>query len=166
MTGISSWILSIAGIICLSVLIELILPDGQINKYIKSIFSFVIVLVVISPIPKLLNTNINYANLFQFENSFMLDEDYLYQLNFDKMNALQAVIEDEILENGYENVKVFINSNIFESSLKIKSVCVDLSDLVISQNAEHKDILKIKKHITTIIQKHTKIDGEMISYEN
>ena len=35
---LTSWILSIVGIVLLGVLIDLILPNGEIQKYIKSIF--------------------------------------------------------------------------------------------------------------------------------
>ena len=37
---LSAWILSIAGIVLLSVLVELILPAGSMSKYIKGIFAF------------------------------------------------------------------------------------------------------------------------------
>ena len=30
--NISSWVLSIAGVICVSVLVELLMPDGQMNR--------------------------------------------------------------------------------------------------------------------------------------
>lgn len=165
MESISSWLLSIAGVVCLSVLIELILPEGQMNKYIKGIFSFVIVFVIISPIPKVLNNQYDYSHLFQFED-FALDENYLYQLNLDKMNFMQESIQDEIQTFGYHNTSVYLNGNIFDNSFKIKSVYVDLSELVISQNAEHKDITKIKKHITALIQKHIQIEEDMILYAN
>ena len=45
MSAISSWLLSVAGIIILGVLCEMILPDGQMNKYVKVIFSFAVLLV-------------------------------------------------------------------------------------------------------------------------
>lgn len=161
---ISSWIMSIAGIICLSVLIELLMPDGQMNRYIKNIFSFIIVLVVILPLPKLLKTDFNYENIFYNQESVEVDENYLYQLNLDRLNKLKYDIEEEILKNGYKNVSVYLNSSIFDNSMLIKSVSVDLESLVITQNAEHNDISKIRKHISQIIKKHIEIDEEEILY--
>lgn len=163
---ISKWILSIAGIICTSVLIELILPDGQMNKYIKGILSFVIVLVIILPIPKLLKSENDYSNIFNYQNNIEVDEDYLYQLNLDKMNALKEDIENAIINRGYKNVEVFISADIFVSQMSYKSINVDLTRLVISENAEHKDITKIKKDISKIIQKYIQIDEEAIFYES
>ncbi len=162
---ISSWIISIAGIICLSVIIELIMPDGQMNRYIKGILSFVIVLVIILPLPKLLKLNINIDNMFEQGSNIEVDEDYLYQLNLNKINAVKDTIEKEILEHGYKNVSIFINADIFNSQMQFKSVFVDLTKLVISPNAEHNDILKIKKDITSIVQKYVKIDEEAILYD-
>ncbi|MBQ8908907.1 MAG: stage III sporulation protein AF [Clostridia bacterium] len=165
-SAVSSWILSIAGVVCLSVLIELVLPDGQMNRYIKGTFSFVIVLVIISPIPKLLNSNYDVSKLFNYDETYMLDENYLYQLNLNKLNKLQEDVTAEAYSNGYKNVKVYIDADIFDSHLNISSVYVDLSELVISQNAEHRDITKIKQHITNLVQQFIEIDEEKISYGN
>mgnify|MGYP005805768403 FL=1 len=56
---LSAWILSIAGVVLLSVLVELILPSGSMSKYIKGIFVFIIMFVILSPVPTLLNQNID-----------------------------------------------------------------------------------------------------------
>lgn len=162
---ISKWILSIAGIIFTSVIIELILPEGQMNKYIKAILSFIIVLVIIMPIPKLMKSEYDYSNLLSYEN-IKVDENYIYQLNLDKMNHLKQEIENKIEKRGYKNVEVFVSANIFQNNMKFKSITVDLSDLVISGNAEHNDITKIKKDISEIIMSYIKIDEEAIFYES
>ena len=57
---LSAWVMSIAGIICISVLVELVIPNGQMNKYIKGIFSFIVLLVIISPIPMLLGKEFDF----------------------------------------------------------------------------------------------------------
>ena len=41
MTG---WILSIAGVTILSVLVDLIMPNGQTAKYIKNVYAFMMIL--------------------------------------------------------------------------------------------------------------------------
>ncbi len=140
------------------------MPDGQMNRYIKNIFSFIVVLVIILPLPKLLQKEYNYENIFGVENSVKVDEEYLYQINLDKLNLLKSNIEKEIYKNGYQNVSVYINSNIFESQMKVKSISVDLESLVISKNAEHNDITKIRKHISKIIKNYIEIDDEVIYY--
>lgn len=165
MQAVSSWIVSIAGVIALSVLIELIMPDGQMNKYIKSIFSFIIVFVIISPIPKLLKQEITFSEFFDSENSFSIDENYLEQVNLNKLTSSQEAIEHQCLEKGYKNIKVYINADIFSGEMNIKSVYVDLSELVLLASAEHTNITNIKKHISQIIQSNITISEEFISYE-
>ena len=161
---LSTWILSIAGVVCLSVIVELVLPEGQMNRYIKGTFSFIIILVVILPLPNLLGQKIDLGNIFSYD-EIKVDDDYLYQLNLDKINSLKEKIEKEVLDHGYQNVSIYINCNIFENSLTFKSITVELENLVISENAEHKNITKIKKDITSIIKSYIEIDEEAILYD-
>ncbi len=165
LSTLSGWIISIAGIICISVIIELVMPEGQMNRYIKGILSFIIVLVIILPLPKLLKTEINLDNMFEYGQNIKVDEDYLYQLNLNKINVVKEDIEDKIYKRGYKNVSVYISANIFESKMQFKSINVDLSSLVISANAEHNDIIKIKKDITNIIKSYVIINEEAILYD-
>lgn len=164
LSELSNWILSIAGIICVSVIVELILPDGQMNRYIKGIFSFIIILVVIMPIPKLLYRDLDFSNIFD-NSGYEIDSDYLYQVNLDKMNSVKNEIENQIEKRGYLNVVVSINCDIFDNSMQYKSIFVDLSDLVISGQAEHNNISKIKKDISSIIMAIIDIDEEAILYD-
>lgn len=164
LSELSNWILSIAGIICVSVIVELILPDGQMNRYIKGIFSFIIILVVIMPIPKLLNRDFDFSNIFD-NSGYEIDSDYLYQVNLDKMNSVKNEIEKQVEKRGYLNVVVSINCDIFDNSMQYKSIFVDLSDLVISGQAEHNNISKIKKDISNIIMAIIDIDEEAILYD-
>ncbi len=161
---LSNWILSIAGIICLSVVLELILPEGQLNRYIRGVFSFIVVLVILLPIPKLLNKNFNISNILD-ESGIEADQDYIYQLNLNKISVVKEQLEKAIYNNGYQNVEVYINCDIFDNAMQFKSITVDLTSLVITENAEHKDITKIKKDITNIIVNYVDIDKEAILYD-
>ena len=64
MNAVSSWLLGIACVVIMSVLAEFVLPEGQINKYIKVIFSFFILLVIIMPLPKLFGKDFNINDYF------------------------------------------------------------------------------------------------------
>ena len=160
---LSSWIISIAGIICVSVVVELIMPSGQMNRYIKGIFSFVIILVIILPIPKLLKSKLDFSDLLDY-GQIEVDENYLYQLNLDKLSFLKESIEEEAANMGYKNIIVSINADILSSAFQIKSVFVDLSQIGISGNAVHKDINEIRKDITKLVLKHIKIEEGKVLY--
>ncbi len=161
--SLSAWIMSIAGIICLSVLIELVLPNGQMSKYIKGIFSFIIILVIISPIPKLLHKDFDFSNMFG-SSEIKVQEDYLYQLNLNKVSAMQKSINEQIEECGYQNVTARIDSDIFASTIEIKAVYVDISLLIISENAVHKDIIEAKKDMLKIVTTVVQIQNERVVF--
>lgn len=145
----TAWILSIAGVTILSVAVDLILPSGQTAKYIKNIFAFVMILVIISPLPALIKGNFNVNDIFESE-EIVLQEDYIYQVNRDKLTALEEEITSSLEEKGIKNVVVTINADIFQIEMKILEVNVDLSDLVIDENSGHIDI---EKAITEVVDR-------------
>lgn len=162
MSEVSTWILSVAGIICVSVLIEFIMPEGQMNKYIKSIFSFVIILVIILPLPKLFKKQ-NSISVFDY-NETTLQSDYLYELNLTKLSSITKTIEKDIKELGYNDVSLSISADIFDEKIDYRGIYVNLNNLVISNDFEHKNITEIKEDITQVIGKYIN-DGEVFFEE-
>ena len=76
---ISTYLLSIVGVAILGVIVDLILPSGTVSKYIKGVFALILIFVIISPIPKLINQNWSFNDIFQ-TSSTEIDEDYLEKL--------------------------------------------------------------------------------------
>ena len=137
--SISGWILSIAGISTLSVLIDLFLPNGETNSHIKTVFNYVIIFVIIAPLPALIKSDFDTSSLFT-ETEIVLQEDYIYQLNRDKLTMLETGIEKTLHSRGLENVDVSISADIFTTVMQIETIYVDFSNLVIRTEAEHIDI--------------------------
>ncbi len=160
---LSGWIISIAGIICVSVVVELILPSGQMNKYIKGIFSFIIILVIILPIPKLLKSKLDMSDILDY-GQIEVDENYLYQVNLNKLTFLKEEVEGEAEKMGYTNIVVSINADILSSAFEIKSVYVDLSQIGISKDAPHRNITEIRKDISGLVVKIIKIEEEKVYF--
>ena len=146
MSAVSSWLLSIACVVILSVLAEFVLPEGQINKYTKVIFSFVIMLVIIMPLPKLFGKDINFSELLGHYDS-NLQEDYLFQLNIDKITALTDELSEKIENEGLRNVRVRINASVLTKELEIYGIFVDLCDIEYDKKFGSKDIVKAKLRI-------------------
>ena len=157
---ISAWILSIAGVVVLSILLDLFLPDGKLNSYIKTMFNFVIILVVITPLPELLNKDFDTSTMFS-NSQIVLQEDYIYQLNRDKLTMLETSIENTLDSNGYKNIDVSISANIFVIEMKIETIFVDLTNLVIQQNNEN---INIKKEVVECITSIVNISKENIVF--
>ena len=139
MNSISTWVLSVAGISIIGVLIELILPMGQTKKYVKGVFAFIVVLVIITPLPKLFGGEYRVEDIFE-EDAIIIQEDFIYEINRDRLEKIEAMIESDLLEKGYKNIDIQLNANIFTNNMSIDAVFVDLSDLVISENLQHKNI--------------------------
>lgn len=163
MNIVSSWLLSITCIVILSVLTEFVLPEGQINKYIKVIFSFVILLVIIMPLPKLLGKEFELKNLFESSQS-ELQENYLYQVNLNKLNSLSKDIDKKILDVGMKNVVVSINSNILAEKLEILCVYVNLKDIEYTNEFGPPDKTKAKLKIDEILSKFSILNGVEVKY--
>lgn len=160
---VSSWLLSIACVVVLSVLAEFVLPEGQINKYIKVIFSFVILLVIIMPLPKLFGKEFELRNLFE-NNQSQLQEDYLYQVNLNKLNSLSEDIDRQILEAGMDKVVVSINSNIMSQSLEIFGVYVDIKDIKFLDKFGSPDKTKAKLKINEILDGFSILKGVEVKF--
>ncbi len=164
MNSISSYILTIAGVVLISVIVELVMPDGQMNKYIKSVFSFFIVGVIIAPLPNILS-NKNLTSVFEV-GEYQLQEDYLYALNCSKIEILQGEEEEFLMKQGYKKVKlVFYAKDLYNSELKIDKVKINLKNLIIEQNVEHKDINEFKFYLSQRYTDKFDIGGGSIIYE-
>lgn len=162
MSAISSWLLSVTGVIILSVLSEFVLPEGQINKYTKVIFSFVILLVIIMPLPKLFGKDFDLSKYFGGGSN--VQEDYLYQLNLDKLTAINQGLADQVKKKGLNNVEISINANVLCENLEIYSIFVDLCDIEFADSFGSKDISKAKIVIRDIIMSYSILDDVEVRF--
>ena len=67
----------LVGIVLLGVLIDVIMPDGEMNKYIKGVFSLLALFIIISPVQKLFNNNFDLNNIFYDSRAVETDSDFL-----------------------------------------------------------------------------------------
>ncbi len=151
MSGISSWILSIAGIICISVIVEIIMPEGQMNKYIKGVLSFIIIFVIVSPLPNLLNQK--SINITTNIDQIQVQQDFLDKYNIACKDAIEKDLINEIKTLGYEGINIEISYGFDGENCYFDKVFVELKGLVISENSTHKDIVEIKEEITSVVVK-------------
>ena len=161
MSGISAWVMAIAGVCVLGVLVDLILPNGQTKKYIKGIFAFVVVLVVVSPLPSLFNKDFSLSNIFKENDAMVIQEDFIFKVNKDRIESLENMIEADLSEQGASEIKITLSANIFTDKFKIDAVFVDLSKMVISSNLEHKDI---SEHVIKSVLKYVQIEKNSIVF--
>lgn len=149
---IMSWLLSVIGIVVIGVLINLILPEGEIQKYIKAIFSVFVVFIMIYPILNIDISKINYDDFFYNQTSVTVDEKYLENYKEKYRESLQNQCETVLNNNGYQNVRVEIYLNLSSEKFEIEKVYVNLKNLVINGNSVHIDKYKeIKSIIVSLL---------------
>lgn len=124
----TSWIAGIVGIVVVGVLIDILLPEGDSNKYIKGIYALIVVFIVISPIAKLANGDINIDNIIQNDDTYCeIDDTFVQSVNNDRKNQDIQKITNSLKINGFSQAKVSIflsTSNIY----MIDRVNIDITD--------------------------------------
>ena len=151
MEFLSSYLLGIVGVVLLTVLIDLILPDGKINKYIKSVIAIVVVAVIISPVAKLVKSDFDFSNLFT-SSGYKVDEVLLSEITNQNLQNYESELEKSLANLGYSNVHISIVSERRNGNQIIKYIYVDLCDLVINKNESHIDYYtKIKESVAKLV---------------
>lgn len=149
---LSAYLMSIVGVVILGILIDLVLPEGKINKYTKSIMAIFVIGVILSPLTTLLKSPPNPDFSMQSSN-YTLDQSLLDNLNRQNMLVISNNIESFLAENGYQNVDISITTENNDGEVKIKYIYVNLCDLVITKNLEHIDYTtKIKELVIKLVE--------------
>lgn len=122
-----AWLLKITGVIALSTLSSLLIPNGQTKKYVKGIFALITLFVLVSPLPKLLKSDFSgFPNAFDTATELEIDETFLHGVATNAYKTQERNIEKFLKEKGIEaKVKFVVKS---ETSSEIDYVNVILSD--------------------------------------
>ncbi len=143
-----AWLLKITGVIALSTLSSLLIPNGQTKKYVKGIFALITLFVLVSPLPKLLKSDFSgFPNAFDTAVELEIDETFLYGVATNAYKTQERNIEKFLKENGIEaKVKFVVKS---ETSSEIDYVNVILSDMSFERDKSNSiDIGALKSEIS------------------
>lgn len=130
----SGYILTILGIVLAGILIDIIVPTGKINKYIKSIFAIFVVAVILMPVVKFIaksdEITINYTD-YEIEQNLM---DYIFS---SRVTAYENEIIEVLENNGLSNIDIKINYSINSNELSLNSCEVNLKNMTSSNIEMH-----------------------------
>ena len=160
MSSVSGWIMSVVGICVLGVLVDLVLPIGQTKKYIKGVFAFIVVFVIISPLPAILSKEFSIDDIFE-EDAIVIQEDFIYQINRDRLNTIENMIILDLKEQGVTNIEIIVSANVFTNKMEIDAVFVDLSRVVLNEKLEHIDINEL---VANSILKYVSVEKSNIVF--
>jgi len=137
MEGITAYILSIVGIVFVGVLIDIIMPDGKMNNFVKGVFGLVVLLVIITPIQKVFNPNFSLENFFYDTTATTIDNDFIEATNKQIKKELENTLVAKLEKADFSNCIVTIDCNLSANEMEIKKVYIDISKMVINANMVH-----------------------------
>lgn len=132
----SEWILSVVGVICLGILLEIILPEGQTSKYVKGAFSLLVIFVMAAPLPKLLGAEwaLDFDKIF-----YGVDDAFVSETIAIQTETVEHDVEDFLVLNGYSaDVKLELKEGTINIISKIH-VSVKLTENELKDKDNHID---------------------------
>lgn len=163
MAGITQYVVSIVGIVFLGVLVDVILPDGEMNKFIKGMFALIAVFVIVSPIGKIINSGVNVDNLIETGETIQIDEDFLKATEKQYIVSVENRLKTRLIDSGFEGVNVKIYAYLSNNVLIIQKVKIDASNMVFTGQNEHinkyAEITKITVDLLNVEESDVFIDG-------
>lgn len=130
--NLTSWVLSIVGMIVISVVAEIIIPMGQTSKVIKGVMAFITVLVIASPLPKLFDGSIDVSKYFDNEDYFIGEELSNTIFNI-RLEMTENQLKKSLEERGLSNFKIAIVAQNDETFLLIEKIMINLDNAVIKE---------------------------------
>ena len=151
-----AYVLSVLGIVLCGVIIDIILPSGSINKYIKSIYSVFVVAVLISP---LINFFSNYKDIDFSIKEYEVNEKLMNYIYKKQAEGVELKIEQALEKGGFKGVDIIINFSIENNDITYNSCEANIKDLAISTDKQH---INSYEFIREVVYKNTGLKGEVV----
>lgn len=147
---IRQWCEGIIIAVIISIIIEMIIPEGKNKKYVKVIIGVYIMFVSLSPLLEFLNYDFNFDEIAispTIETSQSINDD----IKEVYISGIEESLKLEIEVLGYEveNIKIYTDinyENIEKVELKISGKKGEIKQIVIGENKEennYEDILEL-----------------------
>lgn len=151
---LKTYIISLVSVSLLTAITQIITPEGKLKNVSKTIFSFIVILTIISPVVSG-KLKIN----FDFENNLSdvtVDEKAVNLIYEEREMLIEKNCESILKENGIIGVRIDV---VFSG--KVEKVTLNFEDLRITEETEHiniisktidilSDFLSIKKEIIKV----------------
>lgn len=119
-TFMKSWCEGIIVAVMLSIIIEMLLPEGNNKKYTKVVIGIYILFVILGPILEKINTGYAFENFLKFD-TVEVSADINDNIKDVYIDGIEETIKNELINSGYsvENVRVEVDNN-YENIEKIE----------------------------------------------
>lgn len=149
MSQITSWLLGVLSIVLITVIVDMLLPDSKMSKYIKSVLATITVLVIVMPLPSIIKNGCNFNADSLFNYDYTLDENFLDYANSSKLSYLARGVEDALEEKGFLNVSVEIKGYVETDEIIVEFVTLNIKNLVLESDNEHINKYNVLKQLVT-----------------
>ncbi len=158
--NLSGWVLSVAGMVVLTAIVDVVLPQGNMGKIIKGVFSFVCVLVIAMPLPSLLKGKFVFKDFY--DDTALTTQSHVISNTIYEMRREQLFneIETALERKGVTNCDVEICSINEDSFVKVNLIKINLDKAVIKPtDGNILDVEGIKKVVADVAA----INPEMVT---
>ncbi len=117
----ASWLASILGVVVVGVIVELLTQNRRMGNFIRSIYGFIVLLVIVSPLPKLLKADWWTSRAEEMVNAEMLEN--LAQ------SSCQTRITQTLRLKGYDHALVTVVDHVIYVNLGTTVDAATLAEL-------------------------------------
>jgi len=117
----ATWLGSILGVVVVGVMVELLTQNRRMGNFIRSIYGFVVLLVIVSPLPKLLK-----ADWWSTQADELINTEMLHDL---QQNSKQAQVIQTLHLKGYDQAIVTVVDKMIYVNLGISIDETTLNEL-------------------------------------
>ena len=132
--ALTSWILSILGVILLGVLVDMLMSESRLHNYVKAIISIFTVFVVVAPIPSLLRQIQNASIHIDTGTSIDINNDYAQR---QAVRQYEQALKKSLADEGWRGVEVSIKGKVDGVTLTAEQITLDTKNLVIDEKNAH-----------------------------
>jgi len=134
------WVVTVAGIAILSVLCDVILPEGQTRKYIKTVVGVIVTLVMLQPIVNLVGNAKDLSTLSSKKSDMIVQQSYL------------DMVEDKQIELHCAAVKNMLTAK----NISVKNIDVNKTDKTVVLQIDEKQSDKVRSDINSAVSVYFK----------
>ncbi len=155
----NGYVLSILGVVVAGIIIDIIIPSGQINKYIKSIFSIFVVAVILSPVITFFHENQGFQLKYE---DYEIEQTLHNYITKQKISSMEKSILKDLEKSGYKNIDIKISYSVNDNKLELYSCTVNLKNLVITSDKPH---INKYEFIIEVVSTYTNLTDEVIIFD-
>lgn len=157
--GLSGWVMSIVGMVVLSVVGDIILPSGKISKTIKGVFAFITVLVIASPLPKFFNGDFEIFSSLVGNGEYSLDGNISQTIYDMRVKQAYSQVGTALETLGVFNTEITIVSENNDTFPLIEKIIINLDNAVIN---ETEDNIITSERIRQVVAESASVDKEKV----